>query len=289
MGSAVERMPSLPLRFAVPAPCSEALNQMDGARHHEAAVILGYHALANGEVRGLQTPEESFYTLDKQQFERQLDFLKCEGYCTLLPDRFLANTDKSDSDAVLITFDDGYESDSIIAAPALQKRGLHAVFFVCLEFVGRVGYMSWDQIRALQAQGMSVQSHGLLHHDLTQLAEEDAFHELRAARLCLERNLNHPVRYLALPGGFANTGVYHAAFRAGYEAVFNSAPAVANRGKILARFVVRGGMSQRNFERIVRRDRGVLVSVAVRRRVLELVKSTIGIRRYEILKQRIWQ
>ncbi len=261
---------------------------MDGTQHHEAVVILGYHALANGEGRGRQTPE-SFYTLDKQQFERQLDFLKGEGYGTLLPDKFLANTWKAGSDAILITFDDGYESDFAIAAPALQKRGLRAVFFVCLEFVGRVRYMSWDQIRALQAQGMSVQSHGLLHHDLTQLAEDDAFHELRAARLCLERNLNHPVRYLALPGGFANSGVYHAAFRAGYEAVFNSVPAVANRGKILPRFVVRQGMSQRYFESIVRRERSSLVSAALCCRVLALMKSTIGIRRYEILKQRIWQ
>jgi len=251
------------------------------------AVILGYHAIHSGPAAAWQPRESAFYTVEPRDFEAQLDLLQQAGCSCCLPEEFLANA-QNHSKTVLITFDDGYESDLAIALPALQARGLRAVFFACVDYIGRPGHMGWPQIKILSAAGGLVQSHGLLHHDLTQFSEDDIFHELRSARLCLERNLEQPVRYLALPGGFGSPQVYRAAARAGYDAVFNSNPGLAYPGKILPRYIIRRGMTPQNLEKLILRRRTSLFSAALRRGTLECIKAVVGVQRYESLKVRLW-
>ena len=258
------------------------------ASNASSAVILGYHAIQHGGSAAGQTKKQAFYTVDTRNFEAHLDLLRRVGCACCLPESFLANAENQ-SKAVLITFDDGHESDVTIALPALQDRGLCATFFVSVEYIGRSGHMNWPQIKALSVAGMSVQSHGLLHHDLTQFSEDDVFHELRSARLCLERNLARPVRYLALPGGFASPEVYRAAVRAGYDAVFNSAAGLAYPGRILPRFILRRETSPQEIENIILRNRASLFAAALRRRTSERIKALVGVRRYEALKLRLWQ
>ncbi len=258
------------------------------ANNESPAVILGYHAIQRGEPAAWQTREQAFYTVEARDFAAQLDLLQRAGCTCCLPENFLASA-QNHPKTVLITFDDGHESDLTIVLPALQERSLCATFFVCVDFIGRPGYMNWPQIKALSAAGMSVQSHGMLHHDLTQFSEDDVFHELRSARLCLERNLERPVRYLALPGGFASHQVYRAAARAGYDAVFNSAAGLAYPRKILPRFILRRGTTPGDLEKIILRSRTWLVSAALRHRTSEWIKAVVGVQRYETLKLRFWQ
>jgi peptidoglycan/xylan/chitin deacetylase (PgdA/CDA1 family) len=260
-----------------------------GRQGSGAAVILGYHAVSDGAPLRMQSPEQAFYTVEKDSFEAQLDMLQREGCRVCLPEQFLEDDLDHAGKTVLITVDDGYESDVAILLPLLLKRSFRAVFFVCLEFIGKPGYMDWAQIQSLSTAGMSVQSHGLLHHDLTQVSEQDAFHELHAARTCLERNLGKPVRYLALPGGFASPDVFHAAGRAGYEAVFHSKPGLAQAGEMLPRFMIRRGTSRRDFEKLIRRRQSFLLLSSLRVRTSEFIKAAVGVQRYEALKVRFWQ
>jgi len=256
--------------------------------NHQSTVVLGYHAIRVNAAKAEPDGQPAFYSVDTQQFDRQMEYLSREKFITCLPEDFLGDPQRDHSKSVMITFDDGHESDFLVALPSLMSRGFRAVFFICIDFIGRAGYLTWEQIEALAVAGMSIQSHGMLHHDLTRLPEGQTSQELRAARLCLERNVKKPVRYISIPGGFVSRAVYRAAERAGYDAIFNSRPALARPGKILPRIMVRRNTSQCQFEGLVQRRRDALFAIDLLHRAKSTLKAVLGVERYDSVKQRLW-
>ena len=132
---------------------------------------------------------------------------------------------------------------------------------------------------------MSVQSHGLHHRPLTDLPTDKLANELRTAKQSLEHNLGSAVKYLAIPGGFADRRVYNEALNVGYEAVCNSEPGLARSGKIIARVAVMHSTSQGEFEGLVRRKFSLLLQASVKRKLGKAAKLFLGVQRYEALKQ----
>lgn len=257
-------------------------------KNHQSTVVLGYHAIRVNAAKAEPDGQPAFYSVDTHQFDRQMEYLSREKFITCLPEDFLGDPRRDHSKSVMITFDDGHESDFLLALPSLMSRGFRAVFFICIDFIGRAGYLTWEQIGALAAAGMSIQSHGMLHHDLTRLSEGQTSQELRAARLCLERNVKKPVRYISIPGGFVSRVVYRAAEGAGYDAIFNSRPALARPGKILPRIMVRRNTSQCQFEGLVQRRRKALFAIDLLHRAKSTLKGVLGVERYDSVKQRLW-
>ena len=82
--------------------------------------------------------------------------------------------------------------------------------------------MTWDEVRALERAGMSVESHTRTHRVLETL-DDDALHdELAGSRSDLERELGHPVHAIAYPVGRRiqrariRTAVADAGYRVGF-------------------------------------------------------------------------
>jgi len=61
--------------------------------------------------------------------------------------------------------------------------------------------LDWDQVRAMDGQGFEFGSHSKSHAVLANLDEAKLREELGDSRLCLERELGHPIRTLAYPVG----------------------------------------------------------------------------------------
>jgi peptidoglycan/xylan/chitin deacetylase (PgdA/CDA1 family) len=83
--------------------------------------------------------------------------------------------------------------------------------------------LTWDDVRALRATGMDVQSHTSTHRVLNGLASDDARHELVDSRLTLERELGVPVRAVSYPCGHSIEGEQRLCadvLTAGYELGF---------------------------------------------------------------------
>lgn len=111
-----------------------------------------------------------------------------------------------------ITFDDGFDSDFKIAAPALQKRGLAAAFFVCAGRIGKTGYLDAYQLRELAHSGMTIGSHGWDHVDWRRTYEKNAFdREIVQARRFIEDTLSAgPIESVAIPFGSYDRRVMNA-------------------------------------------------------------------------------
>jgi peptidoglycan/xylan/chitin deacetylase (PgdA/CDA1 family) len=183
-------------------------------------------------------------------------------------------------DAVVVTFDDGYDDNHDVALPILRELGVPATFFVSTGHIDRghtyafdwvahalllappgrlavpalgldetlgtvrsarralvartldriksltgnrqedvIGEllaacgqpasgaapasrpMCWDQVRALQAAGMEIGSHGTHHRMLAKLDEDGIRAELRESRDAIARELGAPPQVLAYPVG----------------------------------------------------------------------------------------
>lgn len=79
----------------------------------------------------------------------------------------LANPTKAASPMIVaLTFDDGTEDHFSIVKPIFAAHGLHGTFFINSGLLGTDGYMTWDQVLALAADGNEIGGHGLTHERL---------------------------------------------------------------------------------------------------------------------------
>ncbi len=86
--------------------------------------------------------------------------------------------------------------------------------------------MSWDQVRALRAAGMSVQSHTRSHRVLQTLPSEDVLGELEGSRTDLERELDESIYAISYPAGHTiedRADLRRALQTAGYKLGFTNA------------------------------------------------------------------
>ena len=183
--------------------------------------ILCYHRLGAGSSKMVVSPAN---------FEAQMAWLVRNDYRVVrLGDlaSFLSGEQALPQRAVVVTFDDGYESVHRHAFPVLKKYGLPATAFVYTDFLGGGDALTWAQLQEMRASGLvDVQSHSKSHRNLTERrpGETDERYrvnidaEMRVPRETLERRLPPlKVRHLAYPFGDANDIVLDSASRNGFE------------------------------------------------------------------------
>lgn len=126
---------------------------------------------------------------------------------------------------IQLTFDDGNDTDALVALPALVARGLTADFFVCAGRLGEQGYLDEDQIRELRDAGMRIGSHGWGHVDWRRADDATMDRELRGARKRLSEVVGHDVDEVAIPFGSYDRRVVGMLRRTGVRTVYT-----VNRG-----------------------------------------------------------
>ncbi len=113
-----------------------------------------------------------------------------------------------------ITFDDGYRCVAALAAPALERRGLHATLFAPRDLIRRPGptYLSEEALAALAARPLwDVGGHGITHSVLTGLLPADQAAEVDGSADWLDGLLGPAPRGFAYPQGQVGASVVAAA------------------------------------------------------------------------------
>ena len=113
-----------------------------------------------------------------------------------------------------ITFDDGYLDNAAVAVPILRRLKLPATFFVASAFLGtnlvpswdrhlgcHPGWMSWNDLRTLVAQGFEIGSHTHRHVNLATTDLTQARAELETSKRTIEEELGVAPRLFAYPFG----------------------------------------------------------------------------------------
>ena len=170
--------------------------------------------------------KEVWFDMTTREFRRQMDDLEAAGAHPIplqtLYDHLLSGKPVPPR-SIVLTFDDCTLGQFTDALPILQSHRFPAVFFVQTKYVGKTTskqHMSWDQLRQAEATGLvTVESHTVTHpENITLLSDRALKHEMEASRAVLEKELRHPIRFLAYPSGNCDARVAEAASKAGYLA-----------------------------------------------------------------------
>jgi peptidoglycan/xylan/chitin deacetylase (PgdA/CDA1 family) len=86
---------------------------------------------------------------------------------------------------VVLSFDDNRIGDFIYAKPILDKYGFKATFFVICGKTTDSGAMNWQDIAAMQKDGMDIESHTMTHAHLNTLNQSQLNFEIGGSKQCL--------------------------------------------------------------------------------------------------------
>jgi peptidoglycan/xylan/chitin deacetylase (PgdA/CDA1 family) len=120
------------------------------------------------------------------------------------PTQSITSTNNNDK-FVIINFDDSHQSDYTYAKPILDKYGFKATFFEVCNWI-EAGYhdkdisTTWQQIAALQQDGMDIEAHTMTHPNLNDLSQADLDYEIGQSKQCLENHGFNPTIF-AYPNG----------------------------------------------------------------------------------------
>ena len=127
--------------------------------------ILVYHSVMPHHPG--QTREQRVLDVDDSVFVKQMQYLANDGY-HVVPLGALVDALEGKAalprQPVVLTFDDGWKNQFRHAFPILRRFGVTATFFVFTAPIGTDDkVMTWKDLAALQAAGMTIGSHTRTH------------------------------------------------------------------------------------------------------------------------------
>ena len=96
-----------------------------------------------------------------------------------------SNAKNNSNKVVILSFDDNRIGDFTYAKPILDKYGFKATFFVICGKTTDSGAMNWQDIAAMQKDGMDIESHTMTHAHLNTLNQNQLNYEIGGSKQCL--------------------------------------------------------------------------------------------------------
>jgi peptidoglycan/xylan/chitin deacetylase (PgdA/CDA1 family) len=183
--------------------------------------ILCYHRLR--DYRATDGASMKTYIVPADSYRRQIKMLADSGYHSITPDQYYAyliTGTPLPEKPVMISFDDTSEEQFTVGAAELDKYGFKGVFFVMTISIGRPGYMTSEQLKALSDKGHVIASHTTDHHNVKKYQAEDWDYQLAKPKHKLETITGKPVEYFAYPFGEWNHAAIPELKKRNYKAAF---------------------------------------------------------------------
>ena len=151
----------------------------------EGMICLMYHELGlPSRTLREDHPGYARYVVSTDSFRSQLNYLSSSGLTATSLSGALGGD--ANQPRIVITFDDGYDTDLIAAAPLLLEAYFGATSYVVAGFVGQRGYLNKTQLRELVDLGFEIGCHSMTHAYLSDLKEDQLRVEISDAKQRLE-------------------------------------------------------------------------------------------------------
>jgi peptidoglycan/xylan/chitin deacetylase (PgdA/CDA1 family) len=130
---------------------------------------------------------------------------------------------------IVLSFDDGYQSQSTRARRMLNRLRWPGVLDLAVEHVGLDGGLTRGEVRAMIRDGWEIDAHTLTHVDLTTVDRVRLAHEVAGSRAWLHRTFGVPVDFFCYPAGRYDATVEAAVHAAGYRGATTTNEGIASR------------------------------------------------------------
>jgi len=128
---------------------------------------------------------------------------------------------------IVISFDDGYESQYRNALPVLKKLGWPGVLNLLVQNEAPSWGLRPEKVRKLIAAGWEVDAHTIHHFDLTTLSGASLQREVAGSRRLIKRQFGVPVSFFCYPSGRYDAAVVAAVRTAGFLGATTERPGLA--------------------------------------------------------------
>jgi biofilm PGA synthesis lipoprotein PgaB len=149
-------------------------NDANGIYYKDRVLVLMYHDLS-------PEPQDPG-TLSVDNFEKQLELMRANNFHWISMSQyidFILHSSPVPDNAVLLTFDDGYESFYTFAYPLLQKYQAPASSFLIVNAVDNPEYkgipkVTWEQVELMHRNGIEFFSHTYDSHKYVKMDSSSA-------------------------------------------------------------------------------------------------------------------
>lgn len=217
------------LRRALAASLGAAMRVARPRRQRASARILYYHRIDEELHRSCVTPEA---------FREQMQYLRDAGFRIVPLADLTVGWERGETfppRTVAVTFDDGFADNYERAFPVLAELGIPATIFVTVGALGgslavlrdkrdALPALTWDQIRTMLAERITVGSHTLTHPHLTTLAADALEKELVESRAIIAAETGVTTQLFCYPHGDFDARVRAAVEQAGYRLACSTRP-----------------------------------------------------------------
>ncbi len=210
--------PATSVPTATPTPVQP---DVAAIRARNTVPVLCYHAIRDWLPS--DTPTDRVYIVPPARFAADIEMLAQQAYHTITPDQLYAHLTTGEPlppHPVLLTFDDADGTQWTHAVPLLQKYHFTATFFIMTVVLDKPGYLSREQVKELDQQGMTIGAHTWDHQRVTRYTDADWDVQITRPTRELEEIVDHPIRYFAYPYGLWDTNAVSHLKAAGIVAAF---------------------------------------------------------------------
>jgi len=232
-----------------PASATEAAQARTeaGPPGHSPVPILMYHVIAAPPAGA---PFPGLYVAPAE-FAEQMSALKRAGWHAVTLDQVRAYWKRGvplgSGKPIVLSFDNGYQSQYTQALPVLRRLGWHGVENIQLSGLPpSQGGLGQEEIRGLVSAGWELDTQGFSHADLITLDAAQLHYQVAVAREVIQRRFHVPVNWFCYPSGHYDDTVVSAVEAAGYSGSTTVIPGWAHPGDDpyrLHRLRVLGGTS----------------------------------------------
>lgn len=229
-------------------------------------VSFTYHEVVDDpSASGIQRKSALPYKHSLKEFTKHLhEIYRSETTKSIVINTNMNSTEKH----ILLTFDDGGKSAMYIA-DVLEEYGWKGHFFITTSFIGKIGFLTRENIRDLNCRGHVVGSHSHTHPDIFyNLTYEDMLEEWIISTTVLSDIIQGKVECASIPGGEMNLSVQSSAQEAGIKYLFTSEPTnvpwVNNKLFCLGRVCPKVGTSYKKVYKLANHQ-GIVREIAIRR------------------------
>lgn len=140
----------LPLLLCLLLLSAWGMSRVLAGKPDKSLYILMYHDFVEGDGADCTN-----WTLPISRFREDLQWLSDHGYTAVLPSQLAAGEPLPER-AVMITFDDGYESNYRLALPVLREFNMGAVISLIVNHMDRQdpGWLTWEMCREMSQTGL---------------------------------------------------------------------------------------------------------------------------------------
>lgn len=192
---------------------------------HYLVPILMYHSI------GEDIPDkDNLLSISVSSFEKEMKFLKDRKFNVISLEDLADYIDSGlrlPRNSVVVTFDDGYKDNFILAFPLLKKYNIPATIFICPLLISQEpDYLTWTQVKKLASSPLiDIGSHGLSHAYLPDIKDQRQLsYQIKTSKILLGEILNVPIKFFSYPAGGFTKKIRQMVIDSGYRGAVATKP-----------------------------------------------------------------